>query len=310
MRTFRFGVSCRSAASGGAWIALAERVEALGYDTLGLPDHLTERPAPFPALAAAAAATTRLRVGTMVLNNDLRHPVLLAREVATLDWLSEGRAELGLGAGYMKAEYDEVGLAFDRGAVRVERLAESIGLVKRLFAGGAVTAHGRHYQVTAHTLFPRPIQRPRPPILIGGNGPALLTLAAREADIVGFSGVTFAAGGTRPEVSGFRSAVVDERVRLVREAAGPRADAPELHVLIQRVVVTSDRRQAAAALAQRWTALTIDDVLDSPFVLLGSAGEIADQLVARRARWGFSYVTVFDDAVNAFAPIVARLAGA
>jgi len=310
MRPFRFGVSVRSSLSGPEWIALARRVEGLGYATLSLPDHLTERPAPFPALTAAATATTRLRVGTLVLNNDFRHPVLLAREAATLDWASAGRFELGLGAGYVKSEYDEAGLAYERGAVRVERLAESITIVKRLFEGEPVTVHGRHYRVTGHTLFPRPVQRPRPPILVGGNGPRLLTLASAEADIVGFSGITFADAGTRPELSGFRAAAVDERIERVRAAAGSRPVAPELNALIQRVVVTDDRHAAASALAQRWTALSVDEIIESPFVLLGSAGEITEQLVVRRARWGFSYFVVFDDALEAVAPIVARLAGA
>jgi alkanesulfonate monooxygenase SsuD/methylene tetrahydromethanopterin reductase-like flavin-dependent oxidoreductase (luciferase family) len=154
------------------------------------------------------------------------------------------------------------------------------------------------------------VQQPRPPILVGGNGPRLLALVATEADIVGFTGITFAAGGTRPELAGFRAAAIDDRITQVRAAAGSRAVWPELSALIQRVIVTGDRRAAAATLAQRWTALSVDEILDSPFVLLGSAGEIAEQLVARRARWGFSYFVVFDDVLEAFAPIVARLAGA
>lgn len=309
MRPFRFGVSVRAAPPAGDWIALARRVEALGYATLNLPDHLTERPAPLPALASAATATTRLRVGTLVLNNDFRHPVLVAREAATVDVLSQGRLELGLGAGYAKAEYDEVGLPYDRGAVRVERLAEAVAILKELFTGEPVTFAGRHYRIAAHTLHPRPVQRPRPPILVGGNGPRLLALAAREADIVGFTGITFVRGGAEPDVSAFRAAAVDERVRLVREAAGARAEQLELSVLIQRVVPTGDRRAAAAALARRWSALDADDVLASPFVLLGSTDEMVAQLDAQRRRWGVSYYVVFDDAVEACAPVVARLGG-
>jgi probable F420-dependent oxidoreductase len=309
MSAFRFGVNARSVGSAGEWTALARRAEALGYSTLNLPDHLTERLAPMPALALAAAATTRLRVGTLVLNNDFRHPVLVAREAATLDVLSQGRFELGLGAGYMRSEYEEAGLAFDRGAVRVERLAESVAIVTRLLSGEAVTFAGRHYRVTAHTIYPRPVQRPRPPILLGGNGPRLLTLAATEADIVGLTGVTFARGGVEPEVSGFRAAAVDERLRLVREAAGARFEQLELSALVQRVVETADRRGVAEELARRWTALSADEVLDSPFVLLGSVDEIVAQLVARRARWGISYYVVFDSVLDAFAPIVERLTG-
>jgi probable F420-dependent oxidoreductase len=309
MRPFRFGVNARTAGPAAAWIALARRLEELGYATVNLPDHLTDRAAPLTALAAAAAATTRLRVGTLVLNNDFRHPVLLAREAATLDWLSDGRLELGLGAGYVKAEYDEAGLRFDRGGVRVERLAEAVAIVTGLLAGDTVTFTGRHYEVTKHTIFPRPAQRPRPPILIGGNGPQLLTLAAREADIVGLSGITFTQGGVGRDFSGFRAAGVDERLRLVREVAGVRHERLELSALIQRVIVTTDRRGTAAELARRWSELSVDEILESPFVLLGTTNEIVDQLVARRLRWGISYYVVFDDAVDAFAPIVDRLRG-
>jgi probable F420-dependent oxidoreductase len=309
MRPFRFGVSVRTPGAAADWIGLARTVEALGYSTLLLPDHLTERPAPLPALSAAATATTRLRVGTLVLNNDFRHPVLLAREAATIDALSEGRFELGLGAGYARAEYDEAGLRYDRGAVRVERLEEAVTIVKRLFAGEAVSFDGRHYHVAAHTLYPRPVQRPRPPILVGGNGPRLLALAAREADIVAFSGITFVRGGAEPDVAGFRAAAVDERVRLVREAAGPRFADLELNVLVQRVVETGDRRGAAEELARRWTPLTADEILGSPFVLLGSIDEMVAQLAAQRRRWGFSYYTVFESVIDTFAPVVERLAG-
>jgi probable F420-dependent oxidoreductase len=309
MTPFRFGVNARTPAPAAAWIALARRLEELGYATLNLPDHLTDRPAPMTALAAAAAATTRLRVGTLVLNNDFRHPVLLAREAATLDWLSEGRFELGLGAGYVKAEYDEAGLRYERGGTRVERLAEAVTIITRLLAGEAVTFTGRYYTVAKHTIFPRPAQQPRPPILIGGNGPRLLTMAAREADIVGLTGVTFTQGGTGRALSGFTAAGVDERIGLVREAAGARLARLELSALLQRVVVTMDRRGAAAELAQRWSELSVDEVLESPFVLLGSVDEIVAQLVARRQRWGISYYVIFDDVVDAFAPIVDRLTG-
>src|SRR6266496_1952546 len=174
MKPFRFGVILRSAASRADWAEKARKVEALGYAVLTVPDHLANLVAPMPALASAAEATTRVRIGTMVLNNDLRHPVLLAREAATLDLLSDGRLELGLGAGHMQSEYEQVGLAFDPGATRVERLEEAVVIVKRLLEGKPVTFRGRHYRVTGHTVHPRPIQRPRPPVFIGGNAPRLL----------------------------------------------------------------------------------------------------------------------------------------
>src|SRR5207253_1770645 len=244
MRPFRFGINVRTAASQAEWADKARKVEALGYAVLLVPDHLADLLAPFPALAAAAAATTRLRVGTAVLNNDFRHPALLAREAATLDVLSDGRLELGLGAGHMQSEYEQAGLAFDPGALRVERLGEAVVIAKRLLEGESVTFAGRHYRVTNHTIHPLPVQRPRPPIFIGGSAPRLLALAAKEADIVGLTGIAFRRSGAVRDVSDWKAAVVDERVRLVREVAGDRFDCIELNALVQRVVVTDDRRNA------------------------------------------------------------------
>jgi probable F420-dependent oxidoreductase len=209
MRPFRFGVNVRTAVSGVEWADKARRVEVLGYAVLLVPDHLAELLAPFPALAAAAAATTRLRIGTAVLNNDFRHPVLLAREAATVDVLSDGRLELGIGAGHMQSEYEEAGLGFDPGATRVERLAEAVAMVKRLLEGETVTFAGGHYRVTGHTIHPRPVQRPRPPIFIGGSAPRLLRVAARAADVVGLTGIAFRRGAREVDVADFRAAVVD-----------------------------------------------------------------------------------------------------
>src|SRR5713101_2957745 len=201
MKPFRFGVILRSAASRADWADKARKVEALGYAVLTVPDHLANLVAPMPALASAAEATTRLRIGTMVLNNDFRHPVLVAREAATLDLLSDGRLELGLGAGHMRSEYEQAGLGFDSGATRVERLAEAVAIVKRLLTGEKVSFVGRHSRVTDHTVYPLPVQRPRPPILIGGHAERLLAVAAREADIVGWKGITFRRGWAEPDVS-------------------------------------------------------------------------------------------------------------
>ena len=309
MRPFRFGINVRTAGSAAEWADKARKVERLGYSVLLVPDHLAELLAPFPALAAAAAATTRLRVGTGVLNNDLRHPLLTAREAATLDVLSDGRLELGIGAGHMQSEYAQMGLAFDAGATRVERLAEAVVIVKRLLEGEAVSFAGRHYRVTAHTLHPRPIQRPRPPLFIGGNAPRLLAVAAREADIVGLTGIAFRRGGAQPDVSDFRAAAVDERVRLLRETAAGRFEQLELNTLVQRVIVTDDRHKAAQELTARWPHLTADDLLASPYVLLGTVDQLVDNLRARRDRWGISYVMTHEPFMDALAPVVARLAG-
>ena len=308
-RPFRFGVNVWGAGSRGEWIDKARKIEALGYSVLTVPDHLGEFFAPLPALMSAAAATTHLRVGTNVLNNDFRHPVIVAREAATADVLTDGRLQLGLGAGHMKSEYDEAGLRFDAGATRVERLAEAVTIVKGLLAGEAITFTGRHYRVTGHKIHPLPIQRPHPPILIGGNGRRLLALAAKEADIVGLSGITFRSGGAERDLSGWRAAGVDERLRLIREAAGDRYAQLQLNALVQRVVVTDNRRQAAEELARRWPPLSPDEIPASPYVLIGPIEQQVEDLQARRERWDISYYVVFEPYVDAFAPVVARLAG-
>ncbi len=309
MKPFRFGVNVGPSRSRAEWVDKARKLEGLGYDALTVPDHLADFLAPMPALVSAAEATTTLRVGTNVLNNDLRHPVLVAREAATVDLLTGGRLLLGLGAGYAQSEYDQAGLAYARGGARVERLAEAVTVIKGLLSGENLTFRGQHYCVTGHTIHPLPVQRPHPPIAISGNGRRLLTLAAQEADIVGLSGVTFRRGGTAPDISGWRTPGVDERVQLVREVARDRPAAPELNVLVQRVVVTDDRRQAAEELATRWSQLSPDEILQSPYVLIGNTDQLVDDLQAHRGRWGFSYFTVFEPYVDAFAPVVARLAG-
>jgi probable F420-dependent oxidoreductase len=310
MRPFRFGVSVWHARSRAEFAEKARKIEALGYDTLTLPDHLTDRIAPMPALVSAADATKTLRVGTNVLNNDLRHPVLVAREAAAVDLLTDGRLQLGLGAGSIRSEYDQIGLGFDKGGTRVERLAEAVKIIKGLLKGEQVTFAGRHYRVTGHAIAPLPEQRPHPPILIGGNGPHLLALAAREADIVGLSGITFRGGGAvPPDLSGWRVSSVDERVRIVREAAGKeRYERLVLNALVQRVVVTDDRRGAAAELTSR-TQLTPDEILQSPYVLIGSIDQMVADLLARRERWDISYYVVHEPYIDDFARVVARLAG-
>jgi len=309
MKPFRFGVNVRSAGSRAEWVDKARKVEDLGYAILTVPDHLASTLAPIPALICAAEATRRLRVGTNVLNNDFRHPVLVAREAATADFLTDGRLQLGLGAGHMKSEYDEAGLSFDAGGARVERLAEAVAIVKGLLKGEEVTFTGRYYRVTAHKVHPLPVQRPHPPILIGGNGRQLLTLAATQADIVGLSGISFRRGGTAPDLSGWRTASVDERVQLVRATAGDRHDTLELSALVQRVVVTDNRAEAAEELARRWTQLTPAEILQSPYVLVGTVNQQIEDLEARRERWGISQYVIFEPSMEPFAPVVASLAG-
>jgi probable F420-dependent oxidoreductase len=310
IKRFRFGVSVRRAASRGEWVEKARKIEGLGYDTLSVPDHLTDLVSPMPALVSAAEATSRLRVGTYVLNNDLRHPVLVAREAATVDLLTDGRLQLGLGAGSIQSEYDQIGLGFDPGRARVERLGEATTIIKSLLEGRQVSFAGKHYKVSSHTIEPPPVQKPHPPILIGGNGRNLLALAAREADIVGLSGITFRAGGAEPpDLSGWKVSGVDSRVQLIREIAGDRFPCLELNALVQCVELTGDRHGVAEELTSRWTQLSADDVLQSPYALIGSVEQMADDLEFRRQRWGISYYVIHESYLDAFAPVVARLAG-
>ena len=309
MKPFRFGLNIRDASSRAEWQDKARKVEALGYAVLLVPDHLAAMLATIPAVMSAADATTRLRIGTNVLNNDLRHPVLLAREAATMDLLTDGRLELGLGAGYMRIEYDQAGLRFDRGGIRVERLAESVPIIKDLLGGAEVTFVGQHYRVTSHKIYPLPVQRPRPPIIIGGNGPRLLALAAREADTVNLTGVTFTQGGTTLDMSGWKVAGVDERLRVIRDAAGDRFGALELSARIQRVIVTDRPREAAEELQKTWKQISVDEILAAPFVLIGTVDEMVEALRARRDRWGISYFVTFEPFLDALAPVVARLSG-
>jgi probable F420-dependent oxidoreductase len=307
-RPFRFGVQASSAANRSAWVELARRVESHGYSTLTLPDHLNDQLAPVPALMAAADATTSLRVGGLVLDNDFKHPVVLAKEMATLDVLSDGRLEIGIGAGWMRADYDTAGLPYDRPGVRIDRMVEAVQIVKGLMSDGAVDFTGTHYHVAGLTGRPRPVQQPWPPILIGGGGRRILRVAAREADIVAING-TMAAGAVGPDVlATMRADAVDQKIGWVKEGAGERLGAIELNVRAFFVSVTNDRGGTADGIAAA-LGFEADDVLATPFALIGSPDQIADDLQARRERWGFSYVIVGAEDVDAFAPVVAELAG-
>ena len=304
---FRFGVQCSLAASRREWQEKARRVEALGYQVFLVPDHFGEQLAPGPALLSAADATESLRIGALVFDNDFRHPALLAKEAATLDLLSEGRFELGIGAGWMRSEYEQAGIPFDAGATRVARLEEAVPLIRGLWSGAPVSVAGRHYRVAQLAGLPRPEQRPGPPLLIGGGGRRILSLAAREADIVGLV-LRSRSDGAGLDLTDVSSAALDEKVRWVREAAGARFGALELNTLVQAVAVTSDRAHTAERLTRAF-GLSADALLDTPYALIGSEPEIEGQLRERRARFGLSYYVVFERDMEAFAPIAARLAG-
>jgi probable F420-dependent oxidoreductase len=314
-RAFRFGIINEHSHVAGAWTALAKRAEALGYATLLIRDHLAPdffgpQLAPLPALMAAACATRTLRVGTLVIDNDYRHPAMLAKEAATIDLLSGGRLELGVGAGWLRAEYEQAGLVFDPPGVRIDRLTEALVVLKGLFADGPLVFSGKHYTMTGLDGFPKPAQRPHPPILIGAGSPRMLRLAGREADIVGILGSSTRTGTLLDDPAERLAETVARKVDWVREGAGTRFDALELSTVIG-VTVTDDPRGEAEALIDRrgWAGIAPEQVLEMPSLVIGSIDGIVETLRARRYRLGFSYYVVSDADMETFAPVVARLGG-
>ena len=307
-RPFRFGVQLHAAPSGQDWVALARRAEELGYSSVFMPDHFGEQLAPVPALMAAADATTDLRIGALVFGNDYRHPVVLAKEAATLDVLSSGRFEFGIGAGWMNTDYEESGMEHDRPGVRIDRLAESVQVCKGLFGDEPVDFDGEHYRISGMNGMPKPVQRPHPPLLIGGGGKRVLSLAGREADIVGINPKLTSGQVDSSAARNGAPEVTDEKVRWVRDAAGARYDDLELNMLIFAVVVTDDRKGTAEMMAPLFD-LDPDVVEDYPLAWIGTEDEIVESLRVRRERWDVSYPVVQADSMEAAAPIVARLTG-
>jgi len=309
-RRFRFGVIVPKVSSAAEFTEIARQAEALGYSTLFVPDHFVDHPlAPVPALAAAAAVTTTLRVGPLVLGNDYKHPVVLAREAATIDLLSDGRLELGIGAGWMSVDYEKAGIPLDKPSVRIARLAEAITILKGLFADGPFSFRGEHYTVTELDGQPKPVQRPHPPFVIGGGGPKVLALAAREAAIVGVNAnLRSGDGNSRDAASSLTSARTDEKLQWLRDAAGARFDDLEIQTLVGFVHVTDDRTSIAEAIAGGF-GVTPDDAILAPVTLVGTESQMVELLELRRQRWQMSYTVVPHEAMSQFAPIVARLAG-
>jgi probable F420-dependent oxidoreductase len=293
---FRFGVVAAHARSGEEWAAKARHIEALGYATLVIPDNLQHTLAPLPALAVAATATRTLRVGTYVLANDYRNPVMLAKDAATLDLLSGGRFELGIGAGRPTAATESrmLGVPFEAGGVRLARLAESLAIIKPLLAGQRATATGPQYGAADAEISPLPIQQPRLPILIAGSGPRLLALAAREADIVAL--------GVGPEAN---EAVVAEKIALLREAAGERFGQLEININLM-MVGEQMPRWIAAQFGANAGQLARSGAIP---VLTGTTDAMCETLEQRRETLGISYIMVSDELLEALAPVVERLAG-
>ena len=309
-RPFRFGVSIHGSKSGAELRDIARQAEELGYSTLLLPDHLGDQLSPVPALVAVADATSILRLGSLVFDNDFRHPVMLAKEAATLDVLSGGRLELGVGAGWMKPEYEQAGIAFDSASVRITRMEEAIRIIKGLLADGPVDFTGQHYTITGLEGFPKPVQRPHPPLHIGGGGKLLLSVAAREADIIGFLPRARPDGQGQDIMDGTAEAL-EQKIAWVREAAGARFADLELGILVAQVLTTENREQMAQFIAStlaRGVKVSTDVILQAPYLLLGSVEQICEDLLARRERYGISYISVFEQSLEALAPVIARLA--
>jgi probable F420-dependent oxidoreductase len=309
-RKFRFGTICSDSLSGSELIKKARQVEDLGYSTFYVPDHFVgQRLAPIPTMAAVAAATETLRVGSLVLCNDYKHPVVVAQEMATIDLISEGRVELGIGAGWMTADYEQSGIPHDSPGVRIERLGESLEVLKGFFADGPFSYTGKHYTITGLDGQPAPVQRPHPPILIGGGGKKLLSLAAREADIVGI--VANAASGYMDdalEARGMIESDTDQKLAWVREAAGDRYPDLEIQTLCGYTHVGEGAGSEADRVASE-VGVPIEDLLRIPIVMIGSVTQIVEQIHARRERWDMSYFVVNADKAEEFAPVVAALAG-
>lgn len=300
----RFGISAPGFRDVRRLVERARWAERAGFSTFSVSDHL-DGASPFVTLQAVAGATSTLRVGTLVVNGDLRHPAVLAQDAATVDGLSDGRLELGLGAGWARGEYVRAGIAYDPPDVRIARLEETVLALRALFAGGAVRTDGPHLSLRDHLVVPRPTQGAGLPLLVGGDGDRLLTLAARHADIVSFTGFGPDRDGVNVRRHFSRSGLHD-RVALVQRVAADRAVRPELHVLLQRLEITEDREYVASTIAQRH-GQTVVDVLTNPFLAIGTVEEIVLQLDRLRRDLGITYVTVFDPFAEHAAEVLASL---
>jgi probable F420-dependent oxidoreductase len=306
MRPFRFAIQSSRTPTVAAWRDLARKTEDLGFSCLYIPDHFGDQFAPLVALTVAAEATTSLRVGTLVLDNDYRHPVVLAKEIATLALASEGRLEFGLGAGWMTTDYEESGIPLDPAGVRVERMVEGLSIIRSLLTDGKASFSGKHYTVTDAQCLPKPDAMP--PVVIGGGSKRILSIAGREADIVGIN-PDLRAGYVGPEVTaGVVPEKWDERVGWVRDAAGDRFDQLDLQVLTFANMVVPNRQQTLEQFAPMF-GLSAEVIGEIPIAMVGTEDEICESLIARRERWGFNYIVLHEGEIDTFAPIVARLAG-
>jgi probable F420-dependent oxidoreductase len=305
---FRFAIQTSRANSAQEWTEKARKIEELGFSTLFIPDHFGDQYAPLIALAAAGAATSQLRLGMLVLDNDFRHPLVLAKELATLDVLTNGRVEAGIGAGWMTTDYEFSGIPYESPGVRIDKLKETLAILKGLWGEGPFSHSGTHYTITNHEGTPKPAQRPHPPLLVGGGGKRVLRLAAREADIVGVNFV-LAEGMVNPKVAVTGSAVAtSEKIAWIKDAAGARMNDIEMNVTVFFTFVTDDRTAMAERIAGGF-GMPASDVLESPHALIGTVDQIVEDLQRRREQYGFSYIAFSGDVFDSIAPVVSRLAG-
>lgn len=307
-RRFRFAAELHGPLDGMTWKDSVRWLEDAGYSTLFVPDHFTEGFGPITAMASAAAVSTELLIGPLVLAADYRHPVVLARELASIDQISEGRLELGLGAGWMTADYSSSGIPMDPPKVRVDRMIEVITILKGLFAPGAFSFSGEHFTITELDGSPKPFRPEGPPLLIGAGAARMLRYAGATADIIGInpsihSGEIDSAAARDAQVDR-----IDQKVAWVQQGAGERFEDLELNAWLAVANVTEDAAGLAELLAPAFEADPVA-LLDSPMVMLGTIEQLAEQLEARRDRWGYSYHVIPGDSAKEFAPLVARMTG-
>ena len=308
---FRFGLQLHSPIEGMSWLDSARYAEQQGYSSILIPDHFHHQYGPVTALAAAAAVTTELKLGALVFGNDYRHPVTLAKEMATLDQISEGRCEFGLGAGWMRTDYEQSGMTYDRPGLRIDRLLESLAIIKGCWAPGPFDFAGEHYTITGYDGHPKPWTESGPPIIIGGGGPRMLGVAAEHADIVGVTANLRAGEVGVDAIADSMPSAYDRKVARLRECAGTRIDDLEISSLTMNTTITDDREGTLGLFAELF-ATSVAEVGESPALLVGSVPEIVETLQQRRERWGFNYVVVQQDGgqgMEHFPKVVAALAG-
>jgi probable F420-dependent oxidoreductase len=306
-RRFRFATELHEPLPGRTWVDSAKEIEQLGYSTVFFPDHFDEGPGPIAAMAVCAAATTTLNVGALVLDCDFRHPAVLARELATIDALSEGRLEVGLGAGWKAIDYERSGIPMDRPGVRVSRLVEHTAVLKGLWSDGPFSFEGEHYRITELDGTPAPHRPGGPPILVGGGAPRLLRWAGATADIVGVNASIHSGEIDEAAAQDALAERIDEKVGWLREGAGDRFDDLELNAWLAAAEITDDPAVADAVAALFGT--DVEALRQSPLGLVGSPDDVVEMLQQRRERWGYSYIVIPGDKAHDFAPTVARLTG-